>query len=291
MTMSSPRPPATRTIRSEIRTTAPPERVWEAWTDPEKLAQWFVDRAKGEVKQGSTYTWFFDDFGYEIPYPVVEVVPGERFALAGQLPGRPPFRLEISIAKEGGRTRVTLINSGFLEGSEWDEEYEGILSGWTNALAVLKHYVENHFGKPKTAILVLRPAVFHYEALLPYFTTSEGLARWLTSSGEIGVAGEGYALSLREGGTMTGRVLAITAREVAVSWNEVGGVFEFKAFSTGGGNRMVGGRCVAWSLPPGRAGEIKASMEKAFDRLSAELEKAAAMATSQQASPSPSGRG
>lgn len=90
---------------------------------------------------------------------------------------------------------------------------------------------------------------------------------------------------------MTGQVLAITAREVAVSWNEVGGVFEFKAFSTGGGNRMVGGRCVAWSLLPGRAGEIKASMEKAFDRLSAELEKAAAKATSQQASPSPSGRG
>jgi hypothetical protein len=90
---------------------------------------------------------------------------------------------------------------------------------------------------------------------------------------------------------MTGRVLAITAREVAVSWNEVGGVFEFKAFSTGGGNRMVGGRCVAWNLPPGRAGEIKAGMEKAFDRLTEEIAKAADVATSQEASPSPSGRG
>ncbi len=28
-----------RIIKTEIRTTADPQRLWEAWTDPEKLCQ------------------------------------------------------------------------------------------------------------------------------------------------------------------------------------------------------------------------------------------------------------
>lgn len=56
MIVGNPETPSTRTIRVQVRTTAPPERVWEAWANPEKLAQWFVDRAKGELEEGSTYT-------------------------------------------------------------------------------------------------------------------------------------------------------------------------------------------------------------------------------------------
>ncbi len=60
-----------------------------------------------------------------------------RLLLAGELPGRGPFALETLIGREQGDTVVRLVNSGFLDGAEWDDEYEGVRSGWVNALAVL----------------------------------------------------------------------------------------------------------------------------------------------------------
>ena len=44
---------------------------------------------------------------------------------AARSPKSGPFLLEVTIAREGGETVVTLVNSGFLDGSQWDEEFEG----------------------------------------------------------------------------------------------------------------------------------------------------------------------
>jgi len=76
-----------RLIRAEIQTPALPEQVWEAWAAPEKLSQWFADRAAGEARPGSIITWFFDDFGYQIPYEAWEAVPGGCLTVLGSLPG------------------------------------------------------------------------------------------------------------------------------------------------------------------------------------------------------------
>ena len=59
--------PAGRSISAEVRTSAPVEHAWAAWAEPEKIAQWFVDRAYGDVKPGGVMTWVFEKFGYEIP--------------------------------------------------------------------------------------------------------------------------------------------------------------------------------------------------------------------------------
>jgi uncharacterized protein YndB with AHSA1/START domain len=56
-----------RQIRAQVRTRATPQQVWDAWTDPEKIAHWFVDRASGKPVVGSIFTWVFEKFGYEIP--------------------------------------------------------------------------------------------------------------------------------------------------------------------------------------------------------------------------------
>jgi uncharacterized protein YndB with AHSA1/START domain len=66
-----------RIIRAEMETSATPDQAWEAWADPEKIAQWFVDRATGEAKPGGTMTWFFDHVGYVLPYKILNAVPGE----------------------------------------------------------------------------------------------------------------------------------------------------------------------------------------------------------------------
>ena len=258
-----------RQIRTEIRTRATPEQVWEAWTDPEKISGWFVDKARGAPEVGTTFTWIFEKFGYEIPYEVVAAEPGRRFALGGEIPGRGPFLLEITIAREGGETVVTLVNSGFLDGAQWDEEYEGVSSGWENALGVLKHYLENYFGRPKTAVLVMAPAEYEFDRLLPFYATAEGLSRWLTTSASIGGLGEPAALRLPGGDSVTGIVLSKTRWEVVLSWEERDAVLELKGFRFGPAGKVVGARVLSWGrpLPP----EVEGRLQTALSRLAGAL--------------------
>jgi uncharacterized protein YndB with AHSA1/START domain len=257
-----------RSLKVEMRTRATPEAVWEAWADPEKIAHWFVDRARGKPEVGATFTWIFEKFGYEIPYEVVAAEPGRRFALGGETPQSGPFLLEITIGREGGETVVTLVNSGFLDGAEWDEEYEGIVSGWTQALAILKHYLENYAGRPKQALLVMQPAVYAYPRLLPFYSTADGLDRWLTTSASIGGVGESCALRLPNGRSLTGRVLSKTGWEVALSAEEIDGVLELKGFRAGHG-KVVAARVLSWG--PGLPDEWETSLQTALQRLSAAL--------------------
>ena len=260
-----------RQLEVEMRTRATPERVYEAWADPEKIAQWFVDRARGKAEVGSVFTWIFDKFGYEIPYEVAAAEPGRRFALGGEHPKSGPFLLEVKIERDGGETRVTLVNSGFLDGSEWDEEFEGIVSGWTHSLSLLKEYVENYYGRPKTTMLLMQPASYEYSSLLPFYGTAEGLDRWLTTSAVIGDTGGSCVLRLHDGRTVTGRVLSKTGWEMALSWEEVDGVLELKGFRFPGAGKVVGARVTSWNLDPERAAAIERTLQDALSRLSGAL--------------------
>jgi uncharacterized protein YndB with AHSA1/START domain len=258
-----------RRLEVEMRTRATPEEVWDAWTDPEKIAHWFVDRARGKPEVGTTFTWIFEKFGYEIPYEVVAAEPGKRFALGGEIPGRGPFLLEVTIARDGGETVVTLVNSGFLDGSQWDEEYEGVVSGWINALAVLKHSLENYPGRPKQTLLVMEQADYDAERLLPFYATADGLDRWLTTSASIGGPGERCALRLSDGRSLTGTVLSKTAWEMMLSCAEIDGVLELKGFRFGAG-RVVAARILSWGRP--LSSDWEPMLQAALQRLAGALE-------------------
>ena len=269
-----------RQLVVEMRTRATPEEVYEAWANPEEIARWFVDSSRVEppratAEVGSIFTWIFEKFGYEIPYEVVAAEPGKRFALGGEHPKSGPFLLEVQIARDGGETVVTLVNSGFLDGSQWDEEFQGIVSGWTNALAALKLYLENYRGRPKTSLLVMKPAGgYAYAQLLPFYATADGLDRWLTTSAEIGDVGEACSLRLaaNEGARrLTGRVLAKTAWEVALSWDEIRGMLELKGFPFPGAGKVVAARVLSWDMPPGEAASLEKDLESALERLASVL--------------------
>jgi uncharacterized protein YndB with AHSA1/START domain len=273
-----------RVIRAEMETSATPQQAWEAWADPEKIAQWFVDRASGEAKPGGTMTWFFDEFGYVLPYRVAGAEPGKLFVLKWEAPqGGPTGVLEVTIERKGGTTLVRLVNSGFREDAAWNDEYEGVVSGWKMSLAILRHYLENHFGRTKNVFLIMRPASFAYEELHTYFTDPARLALWLTNSGAIGKVGDPCRLELRDGGglapTVAGRVLADTGREVTVSWDEIGGTLELKGFSMGP-QRVVGVRCMSWHSTPEKMAKLKEQLSAAVERLAALLPISAAAGAS-----------
>lgn len=261
---SSLHPATGRRVDTSIRVTASPERLWRAWTDPSDLSRWFTDDARGEVVEGGTITWIFHEMGMEIPYPVVVAEPNRRMVLAGEIPERGPFALEVTLEADGAETVVRLVNSGFLDGAEWDDEFRGVDSGWRMALALLKHYVETHGDRPKRALQHFRPADFAWNEV-PY-READDLGAWLTRSGSIGDAGDPVALVLRDHTPLTGRVLVRTPTEVAVSWEEEDAVLELKAFAAGPA-RMRGVRLTAWGMDDARAAALSRVLEEAVEAM------------------------
>src|SRR5271155_2816156 len=260
-----------RIIRAEISTKATPQEAYDAWADPEKIAHWFPDRAEGKAEPGATITWVFDKFNYRIPYEVLVAQRAERLAIRwNPPPGMSAGILEVTIHKQGGDTVIKLVNSGFREGAEWNEEFEGTDSGWRMALALLKHYLENYFGTSRASFLVMRPAEFSFEQGVELQRSGTGLKKWLSQSGEYGDVGESFTLELQEGGKASGRVLAITKRESALSWDEIHGVLELKAFSMGA-QKMLCVRGCGWGLSAEKAKELEGQMERAVERLASAL--------------------
>ena len=254
------------TDEREIRISADPERVWEAWAEPEHVRRWFSDDAHGRLEPGGELVHEFDGHGAH-RYTVVEVEAPRRLVLEGEMEGR-AFRQEVEIRREGGTTVLKLVHSGFGPSDPDSEIVQGIDSGWTMALALLKHYVEHHFGRDKVMISAFRPARFEYDRLLrDWYRDGAGLKRWLTVDGGSLRRGEEVELRLRDRRPLSGSVLALTDHEISVSWEEVEGVLELKAFGSGPEARILGTRLVTWSDDPERVGELAAELEAAVDRL------------------------
>ena len=260
--------PDGRRIETEIRIAATPEEVWQAWTDPASISRWFTDDARGKAVPGGTLVWVFRGFG-EMPYPVAVAEPPGRLVLAGEIAGRGPFALEILIEQVGGVTTVRLVNSGFREGADFEEEYEGVRSGWDASLALLRHYLERHQGKARHASLIVRPSAVSAGELYRCFSAADGLATWLTGRGALGESGARAVLELRDGGSLTGRVIAATGREKSVTWEEEdGAVLELKGFGSSE-RRMVGVRLTTWGSDGARLARLERLLTPAVERLAA----------------------
>ena len=258
--------------RRELRTIASPREVWEAWAKPEIIAGWFADRAHGTPEAGSTITYVFDDFGMELPFQVVEAIPGETIVFDGIGPGGRPFRQEVRIRRDGGETVMELVHSGFDAETSFDDELEGMDSGWTLALGILRHYLENHFGRAKASWMVLRPAPFDFGRANALFRSADGLGRWLTDGAQtVGDAGQSVRLALQGDRALQGKVLAWSGRELALSWPEIDGTLELKAFSAGPGKTMVGMRAFSWADEPPSGDAMRAWITERVDALAALL--------------------
>ena len=74
-------------------------------------------------------------------------------------------------------------------------------------------------------------------------------------------------MTLVGGASASGRVLALTGREAALSWREVSGTLELKAFSMGPAGKQIGLRCLAWNAPPELEERVGREFDAALERL------------------------
>jgi len=237
-----------RRIETTFRIKSTPQRVWEAWADPQHIANWFVDRAEGVGRAGTTMRWFFDTFGYVMDIPVIEAEPGKSFVVGGDDgPDGMPYLMEITITKDGGETVMNLVNSGFSEDPKKKDTFEGTVSGWQHALTQMKVWLERYPTRMRHHDLVVRPTDVSPERIRAQFGAAEARSRWLAP--DLPADGE---------------VLCDTGAEVMLAHSD--GVLALKSFAMGP-RRMIGLDWSVW-LPDGAApGDAKPRLTLALDRL------------------------
>jgi uncharacterized protein YndB with AHSA1/START domain len=112
---------------------ASPERVFAALVEPEQLQQWIAQNAVVEPRVGGRY-----DFGWDHgPVEIVELVPNERLAYSWRWEDEETV-VRWELEGSGGRTRLTLVHSGFGEARHAD----GYRLGWQAFLGSLRRFVE-----------------------------------------------------------------------------------------------------------------------------------------------------
>lgn len=135
----------------------PPERVWRAWTEPERLKQWFCPRpwrttdCEIELQPGGLFrTVMTSPDGHEMPANsgcFLEVVPNERLVWTGALgPGFRPnsfgddvpvFTAIIQLEPVDGGTKYTAIAMHREPAGARKHEAMGFHQGWGKALEQL----------------------------------------------------------------------------------------------------------------------------------------------------------
>ncbi|MFM8532397.1 MAG: SRPBCC domain-containing protein [Acidimicrobiia bacterium] len=239
-----------RIINNTLRIKTTPMRVWEAWADPQQIANWFVDRAEGRGDAGKTVRWFFDTFGYVMDVPVTESEPGQTFVTAGgDGPDGMPYLMEITISKDGGETVMHLVNSGFSEDPSKDESFKGPVSGWAHALTTMKVWLEQYPLRARHHDLVVRPVPHTVEQLRPFYATVSGRALWMPP--DVAHAGD---------------VLCDSGPELLLSLPGVDGIVALKSFAWSTG-RMIGLDLSVWPAGGATAENAKPRLERALDRL------------------------
>ncbi len=132
------------------RIAAPPEEVYAAWTDPEKLMQWFgpdpgeVVSAETDVRVGGRYHVVFrtldDGEVHDVSGTYSDVVPNERLTFSWTwitMPER-TSRVTITLKPDGDGTLLTLFHEQFFDEAARDRHNYG----WTGTMEKLARYCE-----------------------------------------------------------------------------------------------------------------------------------------------------
>jgi len=142
---------ATNTIRLHRVLTAPPERVYRAFLDPDAMAKWLPPRGftgrvhESDVKVGGGYRMSFTNFGTGTSHSFggryVELTPHERIRYTDRFddPGLPgEMQVTITLRKVDCGTELSIEQAGVPAMIPPESCYVG----WQESLALLASLVE-----------------------------------------------------------------------------------------------------------------------------------------------------
>jgi uncharacterized protein YndB with AHSA1/START domain len=167
-----------RRLEKHVELDATPEQVWEAIATGPGIATWFVPH-EVEPREGGTVEQDYGG-GFTTRGRVTAWEPGRRLAYgAFDQPedGRPNYAYEFLVeGREGGGTVLRFVQSGFLDGSDWDDEYDSFDTGWELFLLNLRSYLAHFAGQPVRNAVAMSYTVGSARDLWPVLHRALGLA-------------------------------------------------------------------------------------------------------------------
>jgi uncharacterized protein YndB with AHSA1/START domain len=129
------------------RFNAPPEKVYAAWTDPQKLNSWFgpeeieLLRAESDARVGGRFRFVMrgnDGEEHDVSGIYREVVPNEKLVFTWAWRSTPEREslVTVSIKPDGAGSQLTLTHEQFFDEAARDRHAHG----WTGCLNKLERY-------------------------------------------------------------------------------------------------------------------------------------------------------
>jgi len=142
-----------RNVEASISINKSPTLVLSAFTEYKHLKIWWnVERALIDLKKGGLYAlvWGISDKGMKyISTGIIGEYLSDCQLRIDQLvyfnPERPilgPMQLLIMTTPENGKTTLSIIQSGYQYGKDWDWYYEAVKEAWPQTVLRIKSYVE-----------------------------------------------------------------------------------------------------------------------------------------------------
>ncbi|MPZ81596.1 MAG: ATPase [Actinophytocola sp.] len=135
-------------IERTVEIAHPPNTVWAALTTAEGLGTWFGEAATIDLRPGGAGQLRWND-GNTADLRVERVDEPTTFGFTWQLRGLPkddPRRTYVEFVLEpvGGRTRLTVIETGFaqLPDVAYRKEFDAHVEGWARKLDELVEYLD-----------------------------------------------------------------------------------------------------------------------------------------------------
>ena len=130
------------------RFNAPPEKVFAAWTDPEKVQRWMgpgevkVLSAENDPRSGGRYRWLMkspDGQKHDVGGVYREFVPNEKLVFTWAWKSTPErdSLVTITFRSDGNGTVMTLTHEQFFD----DEARDRHQNGWNGAMDKLDKYL------------------------------------------------------------------------------------------------------------------------------------------------------
>jgi uncharacterized protein YndB with AHSA1/START domain len=129
------------------RFNAPPQKVYAAWTDPEKLAHWMGPagtqrvEATCDLRVGGRYAvkMVMSDDEHNVSGVYREIVPNEKLVFTWAWRSTPEREslVTVTFKKDGEGTIMTLLHEQFFDEAARDRHN----TGWTGTMDKLKSYL------------------------------------------------------------------------------------------------------------------------------------------------------
>jgi uncharacterized protein YndB with AHSA1/START domain len=205
----------TRDIDLSVELDATPEEVFRAVTEGSEIAKWMAPEARSEKPSGDKKAkiWISWGGGMEVEkeIDIYDSPKHVRHPAGKNAETKAPLYADWSIeAREGGKTTLRLVHSGFSAGADWDNEYDSHARGWKLMLQNLKHYFARHKNQKS--------------AHVPHMAKVESArgAIWSTLLSKLGFAatpkvGDAFKVTTAKGEVLTGVVdLVADTRDLAL---------------------------------------------------------------------------